>query len=224
MECGPAGDLCHHVLAVTIDHAPTRRERKKLETRHALERAALRLFAERGYEQTTVEDIAEAADVAVRTFFRYFSSKQDVLFGEVVTDRVVRLGTELAARPRDEDPLDSIRAVMDLLDFNGPDEEEQILARMELMRRQPSFVSRYLEIMDEMRSLVVDFVAERTGLDPSRDLFPLLVGGACVASWDSSLKLWVASGATTSLAKLRNDAFTTLSAGLTAPTVDGQAG
>jgi AcrR family transcriptional regulator len=212
------------VLAVTIDHAPTRRERKKLETRQALEQAALRLFGERGYEQTTVEDIAEAADVAVRTFFRYFSSKQDVLFGEVVTDRVVRLRTELAVRPRDEDLLDSIRTVMDLLDFKGPDEEEQILARMELMRRQPSFVSRYLEIMDEMRSTVVDFVAERTGLDPSRELFPLLVGGACVASWDSSLKLWVASRATTSLTKLRNDAFTTLTAGLAVPTVDGERG
>jgi len=139
-----------------------------------------------------------------------------------VTDRVVRLRTELAVRPRDEDLLDSIRTVMDLLDFKGPDEEEQILARMELMRRQPSFVSRYLEIMDEMRSTVVDFVAERTGLDPSRELFPLLVGGACVASWDSSLKLWVASRATTSLTKLRNDAFTTLTAGLAVPTVDGE--
>ena len=93
-------NLCHDGQAMTIDQAPTRRERKKLETRQALEEAALRLFAERGYEQTTVEDIAEAADVAVRTFFRYFSSKQDVLFGEVVTDRVLRLRNELAARPR----------------------------------------------------------------------------------------------------------------------------
>ena len=108
-----------------------------------------RLFAERGYEQTTVEDIADEADVAVRTFFRYFGSKQDVLFGEVVTDRVERMRTELAARPREEAPLDSIRIVMDILDFNTPDEEEQILARLELMSAQPSFVTRYLEIMDD---------------------------------------------------------------------------
>ena len=103
MSAPPQGrkgeDLCHDERTVTIDQAPTRRERKKLETRQALEQAALRLFAEQGYEQTTVEDIAEAADVAVRTFFRYFSSKQDVLFGDVVTDRVKRLRTELAARP-----------------------------------------------------------------------------------------------------------------------------
>jgi AcrR family transcriptional regulator len=205
----------------SAEHVPTRRERKKLETRQALEQAALRLFGERGYEQTTVEDIAEAADVAVRTFFRYFSSKQDVLFGEVVTDRVRRLRSELAGRPRSEDPLDAIRAVMDLLDFNGPDEEEQILARMDLMRRQPSFVGRYLEIIDQMRTAIVEFVAERTGLDPARDLFPLLVGGACAASWDASLKLWVASGATVSLQKLRAESFAALTAGLAPPTVDG---
>jgi AcrR family transcriptional regulator len=207
-------DLCHHVRAVTLDHAQTRRERKKLETRQALEQAALRLFAERGYEQTTVEDIAEAADVAVRTFFRYFSSKQDVLFGEVVTDRVTRLRSELAARPASEDLLRSIRVVMDLLDFTGPDEESAIMARMELLRRQPSFVARYLVIMDEMRAVVVEFVAGRTGLDPHRHLYPLLVGGACVVAWDSSLKLWVESGGTASLRALRTEAFAALTKSL----------
>lgn len=199
---------------MTIEQVPTRRERKKLETRQALERAALRLFAERGYEQTTVEDIAEAADVAVRTFFRYFSSKQDVLFGDVVTERVTRLRTGLAARPMDESPLESVTAVMDQLDFDGPDEEQQILARMDLMRQQPSFVGRYLEIIDEMRLAVVDFVASRTGLDPRRDLYPTLVAGACAASWDAAVKLWAESGATLSLPELRRQAFAALSAGL----------
>ena len=202
---------------MTIDQAPTRRERKKLETRQALEQAALRLFGEKGYDQTTVEDIAEAADVAVRTFFRYFSSKQDVLFGEVVTDRVNRLRTELANRPADADTLASVMAVMDLLDFSPPDEEQQVLARMDLMRRQPSFVSRYLEIIDEMRAVVVQFVAERTGLDPRTDLYPLLVGGACAAVWDASLKLWVESGGTRSFRALRTEGFTALTEGLHRP-------
>src|SRR5262247_1466325 len=145
---GQQRDLCHHEQAVTLDHAPTRRERKKLETRQALEEAALRLFAAQGYEQTTVEEIAEAADVAVRTFFRYFSSKQDVLFGEVATDRVGRLRSELAARPATESPVDSVIAVMEQLDLANVDEEQQILARLDLMRHQPSIRTRYLELID----------------------------------------------------------------------------
>src|SRR6185312_1818805 len=104
-----------------------------------------------GYERTTVEDIADAADVAVRTFFRYFSSKQHVLFGDVVTDRVSRLRAELAARPRTEHPIDSIRAVSDHLDFDDPEDGAQILARLDLMRAQPSMTGRYLELVNEMR-------------------------------------------------------------------------
>jgi AcrR family transcriptional regulator len=200
---------------VTIDPSPTptRRERKKLETRTALEEAALRLFGEKGYDQTTVEDIAETADVAVRTFFRYFSSKQDVLFGEVVTDRITRLRTELAARPATEEPLASVIAVMSLLDF-APDEEQQVLARMDLLRRQPTLLTRYLEILDELRTVVAEFVAERTGLDPRRELYPALVAGAWATVWDASLKIWVESGGQRSLRGLWNDGMTALTKGL----------
>jgi AcrR family transcriptional regulator len=202
---------------VTVDETtPTRRERKKLETRQALEQAALRLFGEKGYDQTTVEDIAETADVAVRTFFRYFSSKQDVLFGEVVTDRISRLRTELANRPVDEDPLESVIAVLNLLGFS-PAEEEQVLARLDLMRRQPTLVTRYLEIIDELRTAVVEFVAERTGLDPKRDLYPYLVGGAWATVWDAALKLWVASGGRRSLRDLWREGFDALTEGLRRP-------
>jgi len=202
---------------VTIDPAPTRRERKKLETRQALEQAALRLFAERGYEQTTVEEIAEAADVAVRTFFRYFSSKQDVLFGDVVKDRVSRLRTELAVRPRSESPIKSITTVMDLLDVAGEDEEEQILARFDLLRHQPSLRTRYLDLINAMRLVVVEFVADRTGMDPRHDMYPHLLAGAAAASWDTSLTLWAESHGKLSLRDLRNEAFAALSAGLPKP-------
>ena len=203
---------------VTLDPAaPTRRERKKLETRQALEQAALRLFAERGYEQTTVEEIAEAADVAVRTFFRYFSSKQDVLFGDVVKDRVSRLRTELASRPRRESVITSITTVMDLLDVAGEDEEEQILARFDLLRHQPSLRTRYLDLINAMRLVVVEFVADRTGMDPRHDMYPHLLAGAAAASWDTSLTLWAESHGKLSLRDLRNEAFAALSAGLPKP-------
>lgn len=202
---------------MTIDQTPTRRERKKLETRQALEQAALRLFAQQGYEQTTVEDIAEAADVAVRTFFRYFSSKQDVLFGDVVTDRITRLRTDLATRPEDEDPITSVVAVLDLLDFKGPDEEEAIMARLELMAAQPSLATRYLEIVDELRTVMVDFVADRTGTDPTKDPYPLMVGAAFTACWDTAVKIWAASRGTRSLKQLREEAFDVLSRGLRRP-------
>lgn len=210
----PHLDLCHHDGVVATEETPTRRERKKQETRLALEEAALRLFAERGYEQTTVEDIAEAADVAVRTFFRYFTSKQAVLFGAVVTDRITRLRTELAARPRAETPIVSLIAVMDQLDFADPDEARQILARLDLLKHQPSLLTRYLELMNDMRLVVVEFIAERTGLDPQRDLYPHLVSGACSVAWDASLTLWAGSGGTRSLSELREAAFSALSAGL----------
>jgi AcrR family transcriptional regulator len=203
---------------MTVDHAaPTRRERKKLATRQALEEAALRLFAAQGYEQTTVEEIAEAADVAVRTFFRYFSSKQDVLFGEVASDRLGRLRRELAARPLTEAPLDSVVAAMEKLDLVGVDEEHQILARLDLMRHQPTMRTRYLDLIDSMRQAIVEFVADRSDTDGRHDMYALLVAAAAAASWETSLSLWAESGGALSLRELRRQAFTALSAGLTEP-------
>ncbi|MFC7568621.1 TetR family transcriptional regulator [Actinomadura namibiensis] len=86
-----------------MDHSPRPlsrqglRERKKARTRRALAAAALRLFAERGYEETTIADIAEAAEVSPRTFFAYFPSKEDVVFAEV-DDRLAEVGELLAGR------------------------------------------------------------------------------------------------------------------------------
>lgn len=213
----PHVSACQDGRVTTEVEPANRRERKKLETRAALEQAALQLFAEKGYEQTTVEEIAEAADVAVRTFFRYFSSKQHILFGEVGHDRVTRLRSELAARPSDEPILVSVRAVLEALDQIEPAEQEQILVRVRLMERQPSLVPMYLRLNHELRQAVAQFVASRTGLDIDRDPYPMMVASAVVSCWDITLHVWVATGGRRSLRSIRREVFDALSAGLREP-------
>src|SRR4051794_34679169 len=87
------------------------RERKKRATRQSLHSEALRLVAERGFDDVTIEDIAAAADVSPRTFFNYFGSKEDVIVNPD-PDRVERLRTALAEHTADEPPLDVLESVL----------------------------------------------------------------------------------------------------------------
>ena len=87
------------------------RERKKARTREAIIDAALDLFASKGFEATTIEDIAAAADVSPRTFFRYFESKVDLVMArnEAHGDKI---GPLIVARPASEGPLEALRQVI----------------------------------------------------------------------------------------------------------------
>src|SRR5215210_3979483 len=87
------------------------RERKKARTREALHDAAMDLFSLRGFDGTTVEEIAAACEVSPRTFFRYFPTKEDVLFGES-GERSAALVETLAAEPPHLTPLAAIHAAM----------------------------------------------------------------------------------------------------------------
>ncbi|MFI2200205.1 TetR/AcrR family transcriptional regulator [Streptomyces sp. NPDC020192] len=96
---------------VTGETEPGRRDRKKAATRRTLLQTATRMFAERGYQETTVKDIAAAAGVTERTFFRYFPSKEDLVFAEIL-DFVPLVQQEILRRPAGEPPL---RAVLNSL-------------------------------------------------------------------------------------------------------------
>lgn len=195
-------------------HVINRREQHKQHTRAALEDAALLLFGRQGYESTTVEEIADAAGVSVRTFFRYFSSKQHVLFGDVAFTRVSRLKAALDAQPAGEDPLESVRMVLDRSDITDTEELEQIRARMNLMIQQPQLLPTYLQINYELQRQVGAFVAARCGVAET-DPYPLLVSAAAAAAWDVALSAWATGNG--DLAALRRAAFSQLSAGITAP-------
>jgi AcrR family transcriptional regulator len=105
-----------------------RRDRKKNETRQALRDAAHRLFAERGFARTTIDDITEAANVSRRTFFRYYDSKDDLLRGDV-SDMLPVMLAALRSRPAAEPPLAAILAALrTLIGPDGPPAVAQVLA------------------------------------------------------------------------------------------------
>jgi TetR/AcrR family transcriptional regulator, regulator of mycofactocin system len=197
---------------VTVPLTPDRRERKKQETRAALEAAALRLFAEKGYEHTTVEDIADAADVAVRTFFRYYSSKQHILFGDVAHNIVGRVAKALAARPDDEHPVDAILAALHTLRMGDPDERRQIVDRMRLLERAPELQGTYLMVFHNVHETIADFVAARTGLSAKSDLYPQLLAGATTTAIKASLAVLLATGSPAF--ELEEVAYAAITAGL----------
>lgn len=189
-----------------------RRETHKRQTRAALEDAALTLFARQGYEETTVDDIAALAGVSVRTFFRYFASKQHVLFGDVAYRRVSQLGVALAQRPEGEDPVESVRAVLDATDITDPAELAPIRTRMRLLREQPSLIGTYLMINHELRRQVAAFVAQRCGLAETHP-YPLMVSAAASAAWDVALMAW-ANEQIDQLAEVRKSTFEQLVSGV----------
>lgn len=129
------------------------RERKKRRTRHAIATAALRLFAERGYEETTIADIAAAADVSPRTFFSYFPSKEDVVFAEV-DDRLAEVSERLR-RTSGETPMETIRrSVVDVLEAIVTEHGEYGAVQIALILERPGLQARALQRMTDTQEKI----------------------------------------------------------------------
>jgi AcrR family transcriptional regulator len=154
------------------------RERKKERTARAIEDAALRLFAERGFHATTVADIAEAADIAPRTFFAYFRSKESVLFGDF-EDTFQSLSEHLDARTGDL--LGALRAwIVDLIDDEGvPDERE--LRRNEVIDATEELLGYQRQLLARFETVIAEAAAKDLDASP-RDLHPRLVAAAAAAA------------------------------------------
>jgi AcrR family transcriptional regulator len=193
-----------------------RRDRKKLATHHMLRSAALRLVAERGLHQVTVEDIAEAADVSVRTFFNHFPSKEDAIVG-LDPERVEQLREALAARPAEEAPLAALRVVLCDLASTMVERSDEWPLRMEVVRASPALLPRMVASFATYERALVEVIASRTGTDPDRDLFPTLTTGVAMGAFRAAMALWRSSKGAQPLSELLDAAFAQVAAGLPAP-------
>ncbi len=193
-----------------------RRERRKRQTRRALQAAAVRLFAERGFEATTIEDITDAVDVGRRTFFRYYATKEDVLLPHN-PDVLDRLRAALVARPAEEPIEASLRAVMEAIlgaEQYAPEEKrELILLRAELMATTPSLVARSLELQAAWEAVIAEAIAVRRGVDAATDVRSRLLAAGVVATLRVALDVWVARGGTMDLATLVAEGLDALESG-----------
>lgn len=172
------------------DQAPLAglRERKKGRTREAIRDAAHDLFVERGFAGTTVDDIAAAADVSPRTFFRYFASKEEVLFSRF--DETLDLLREfLDQRPAGESVGEALRAASaEFATLGGTVGDDR--AAFDIFRGSEVLHARYLQSFFRLEAMIGEWIASRTQLPPDhvvpRRLAAVLASGARVA-----LDVWV---------------------------------
>jgi AcrR family transcriptional regulator len=140
------------------------RERKKQKTRDAIQREAMRLFQEQGYEATTIEQIAAAVDISPSTFFNYFPTKEDVVFNDPYDPLIV---STFLARPSHESLGVAVRNTIreGLLSVFEQD-REVILARGRLTMGVPELRARIWEELERSQDLLCAMIAERIGCDP----------------------------------------------------------
>jgi AcrR family transcriptional regulator len=174
-------------MSVLPDAAPGRpglRERKKARTRAAIREHALRLFREQGYDATTVEQIAEAAEVSPSTFFRYFPTKEDV----VLQDDMDLLWMDVfRAQPPDLGPIAAMRtAVRSAFANMAASEFDQLRETMDLTMAIPAVQARMMEEFARTTQRIAEAVAERSGKDASDFAVKALAGavvGIAMAAW-----------------------------------------
>jgi AcrR family transcriptional regulator len=202
---------------VTTAPALGRRDRKKLATRAALSAAALRLVAEHGLENVTVEQISEACDVSSRTFFNYFASKDDALLGG---DTEIGHALEMfRALPAGTSLVEALRLAFIPVIHQMEDHRETVALRMRVVSENPQLLPRLLATSVESEMAVAAAVADRLNL-PADHPFPAVAAAVTGAAFRVALMRWAnedpAAGQAT-LAKLVDDAFDMVANGLAEP-------
>ncbi len=165
------------------------RERKKERTRDAIRDAAVELFHAKGYAGTTVDDIAAAADVSPRTFFRYFANKEEVLFSRF-DETLDLLRDFFYSRPEGETIGATLREAKQQFASMGAAVSLD-RATFDMFQDDEALHARYLQSFYRLESIVSEWIASRLGV-PDRDLLPRVIAAVIASGARVALDVWTA--------------------------------
>jgi AcrR family transcriptional regulator len=192
--------------------APGLREQNTRDRREALVEAAYQLFAEKGYAHTTMDEIAERAGLSRRTAFRYFASKEELVFPARET-RLTMLRTELA--PRDgERAFETVRRACLALARQFEADRERQLAQWRILRGEPALVGRDLDFDRESEAAIEAAFLTGERDTPRARRRARVRAAAVTGAVRATLREWLEGGASADLGRLGRETFAELEAGL----------
>ncbi|MCI2416540.1 TetR family transcriptional regulator [Saccharopolyspora sp. K220] len=187
--------------------------------RSALALAAMELFATKGFEATTVEEITDAAGVGRRTFFRYFRSKEDVVFPGH-DERLAEVVERLAAADPAADPLAVLGQTAEVVLDMYLAEPEVSLKRFELTREVSALRDKEIASIDRYQRVFARFLRDRYAGEPGGDLRAAVAAAAVVAAHNHVLRQWLRSGGELDAKPMLRDAVRQVTAALSAQRTD----
>jgi AcrR family transcriptional regulator len=182
------------------------RERKKTRTWENLVKISTRLFLEKGYDNTTVDEIVDQAELSQRTFFRYFPSKEAVLFRDF-SKREQRLAELLSANADNVGPFERIKNAMDAMGDDYRVDREVLLAEYRIVSESRHLIALDLEQDSKLEALMASALHEWNGTVylPRREAD--IAAGAIFGSIRSAMGHWFDSGCTVDLKEIKSDCF-----------------
>ena len=181
------------------------RSKSRESLRAEIAEVAFKVFAERGFDQVTATEVAEAAGISRASFFRYFEAKEDAVF--VVQEELgVDVAGALSARPDGEDAWTALRRALDVAVRTYQRDPDEMLARLRLIRCTPDLRSHQLDRLDEWKKALGAALAKRLGAGGEAIRVEALVAAA-LGAFDAALTRWSESDGAEDLIALIDDAF-----------------
>ncbi|MEU2338129.1 TetR family transcriptional regulator [Streptomyces sp. NPDC006654] len=204
---------------MTSRPAGTLAQRKRQLVADELTQAALDLLAREGFDAVTVDEIAAAAGVSKRTFFRYFSSKEDVVV-QFLAEMGIGMRDELIDRPAQEPPSAALRHTVWRTVDACAGHADRTLSVVQLILGTPALLARFLERQAQWRDALAAEMARRVGMDPAAELYPQLAAGMALTAFHAVLQRWSDSDGAEDPAALTDRAFAVIAPALDAVVAD----